>query len=154
MIRTLALLRHGLASGQGPEATLLPEGAEQLRRLADRLQQEGWRPMLVVSSPYRRARESALLVASTLQVATTLQVLPDLVPEGDPDEALDAVQSAGPVASPILVVSHLPLVGLLAEHLVGEDPGFPPGTFVEIAREGDGESRLLRRIAPRDLNGH
>jgi len=154
MIRTVALLRHGLASGQGPDAALLPEGAEQLRRLADRLEQEGWRPMLVVSSPYRRARESALLVASTLQVATTLQVLPDLVPESDPDEALDAVQAAGPLATPILVVSHLPLVGLLAEHLVGEDPGFPPGTFVEIAREGDGGSRLLRRIAPRDLNGH
>jgi phosphohistidine phosphatase len=153
MIRTLALLRHGLAAGQGQDAALLPEGAEQLRRLADRLEQEGWRPVLVVTSPYRRARESALVVASVLQVATSLQVLPDLVPEGEPGEALEAVQAAGPLATPVLVVTHLPLVGRLAEHLVGEDPGFGPGTFVEIAHEANGDSRLLRRIAARDLSG-
>jgi len=151
MLRNFALLRHGLADGQGPEASLLPEGSTHLHRLARRLESEGWRPAAVVTSPYRRARESATVVAAILGGATLTRVLQELVPEAEPDEALAAILGAVPLATPVLVVSHLPLVGRLAQELIGEDPGFSPGTFVEIVREGDGDARLLRRIGPRDL---
>ena len=56
-------------------------------------------------------------------------------------------------ATPVLVVSHLPLVSRLLQELTGDDDGFSPGTFVEVARDGQGDSRMLRRIEPRDLNG-
>jgi phosphohistidine phosphatase len=151
MLRNFALLRHGLATGQGPDAGLLPEGSTYLHRLARRLEAEGWRPAAVVTSPYRRARESAQLVAGVLGAATLTHVLQELVPESEPDEALAAILDAVPLATPVLVVSHLPLVGRLAQELIGEDPGFSPGTFVEIVREGDGFARLLRRIGPKDL---
>jgi phosphohistidine phosphatase len=153
VIRVLALLRHGLASGQGPDAALLPEGAVELRRLGDMLNGEGWRPAAVTTSPYRRARESALVLATMLAPGVEPHVLPALRPEEEPAEALAAVLRAAPLASPILIVSHLPLVGRLAHELVGEDIGFSPGTLVEIIRDGDGGSRLLRRIGPRDLPG-
>lgn len=153
MLRILALMRHGLATGQGPDAALLPEGEAYLRRLAARLDGEGWRPAAIVTSPYRRARESAMLLASELGVDVETYVLPDLVPEGEPDEALAAILEAVPVATPVLIVSHLPLVGRLMQELTGDDENFSPGTFVEIAREGEGDARMLRRIGPRDLNG-
>jgi phosphohistidine phosphatase len=154
MIRNLALLRHGLASGQGPEAELLPEGRDYLRRLAARLDGEGWRPAAIVTSPYRRARETAEVLASGLGVKVETLVLPDLVPEAEPDEALAAILEAVPVATPVLVVTHLPLVGRLMHELTGDEEPFSPGTFVEVAREGQGDARRLRRIGPRDLNGN
>ena len=153
MIRNLALLRHGLANGQGPEAGLLPEGRAYLQRLARRLESEGWRPEAIVTSPYRRARESAQVLSESLGVGTETHVLQDLVPDADPDEALAAIRLAVPVATPVLIVTHLPLVGLLMQELTGDDESFSPGTFVEVAREGDGVARRLRRIGPRDLNG-
>jgi phosphohistidine phosphatase len=151
MLRTLALLRHGLAAGQGPDSALLPEGTNYLRRLGTRLEAEGWRPAAIVTSPYRRARESARVVAGMLGAAAGTHVMPELLPEAEPDEALAAILKLAPLVTPVLVVSHLPLVGRLAQELIGEDPGFSPGTFVEIVREGDGDARLLRRIGPRDL---
>jgi phosphohistidine phosphatase len=153
MIRVLALLRHGLASGQGPQAALLPEGAAELRRLAALLASEDWRPAAVATSPYRRARESAEVMVSALAPAAEIFVLRELRPDEEPEAALDAVLGVAPLASPILVVSHLPLVARLAHELVGEDLSFSPGTFVEIVREGAMPARLVRRIGPRDLPG-
>lgn len=153
MLRILALLRHGLASGQSPDAELLPEGVAYLRRLAEKLEREGWRPEQVLCSPYARARDSALVIAIALGCAAPPTMLDELLPEAEPDEALAAITAAAPLAEHVLVVSHLPLVGRLAAELVGEDPGFSPGTLVEIACEGEGPARLVRRVGPRDLAG-
>ena len=153
MLRVLALVRHGLASGQGPEAPLLPEGADQLRRLGGMLDAEGWRANAVFASPYRRARESAEVLAGLVAPGAERHSLEELQPDVEPDVALEAVLRSAPLASPVLIVSHLPLVARLAEVLLGEDLAFSPATFVEIVRDGDGASRLLRRIGPRDLPG-
>jgi len=152
MLRILALMRHAIATGQGPAAALLPEGAAYLRRLASRLEGEGWRPAAIVTSPYRRARESAMVMASALGATVETYVLDDLVPEGEPEDALAAILAAVPVATPVLVVTHLPLVGRLVQALTGDDESFSPGTFVEVARDGIGDARKLRRIGPRDLD--
>lgn len=153
MIRNLALLRHGIASGQGPQAALLPEGALELRRLTALLASEGWRPGAVVTSPYRRAEESARIMVSDLAPDVDLFVLRELRPDVEPEDALEAVLAVAPMVSPVLIVSHLPLVARLVHGLIGEELSFSPGTFVEIVREGAAPARLLRRIGPRDLPG-
>ena len=153
MLRILALMRHALATGQGPDAALLPEGVDYVRRLAARLEVEGWRPAAIVTSPYLRARQSAMVLASELRVAVETHVLSDLVPESEPEDALAAILERVPRATPVLVVTHLPLVGRLLQELTGDDDGFTPGTFVEVARDDGGDARMLRRIGPRELNG-
>lgn len=153
MVRFLALVRHGLAAGQGPDAELLPEGAAYLRRLGTRLKDEGWQPAAILSSPYLRARASAAVLAETLGFTAAPLVLDELTPEGEPSEALEAITAAAPLETPVLVVAHLPLLGRLAHELVGEDPSFSPGTLVEIAHEGAGHARLLRRLGPREVTG-
>ena len=153
MLRTLALLRHGLASGQSYDAELLPEGSAYLVRLAARLAAEGWKPAAILTSPYVRARASAAVLARALDCDAPPWVLHALAPESEPDAALAAITAAAPLATPVLVVAHMPLVGRLSQELVGEDLAFSPGTFVEIAREGEGVARLIRRIGPRDLVG-
>lgn len=154
MVRSLALLRHGLASGQAPNATLLPEGGAYLRRLAAVLDADGWRPDRVLCSPYVRARDSAEIIIMALSLTLAVTVLPELTPDSEPDDALRAIEDAAPGARTVLVVSHLPLVGRLSKELIRDDPGFSPGTFVEIVREGDGPARLLRRVGPRDIATH
>lgn len=153
MIRVLALVRHGLAAGQAPDAELLPEGEAYLRRLGTRLKGEGWRPAVILSSPYLRARASAAVLAETLGFGAAPLVLDQLTPESEPSDALAAITAAAPLETPALVVAHLPLLGRLANDLVGEDPSFSPGTLVEIAYEGDGQARMIRRLGPREVAG-
>ena len=122
-----------------------------MRRLGLLLQSEGWRPGAVVSSPYARARDSAAILVTMFGGGLTLELLPELIPEAEPDVALVALRAVAPADAPLLVVSHLPLVGRLAHELIGDDPGFSPGTLVEIALEAGGTGHLLRRIGPRDI---
>ncbi len=151
MIRVLALLRHGLAAGQAANSELLPEGGVYLRRLGAMLRAEGWAPAAVLTSPYMRAKASAQVMIEGLGLMITPTVIDELVPESEPADALAAILTAAPQSTLVLVVAHLPLLGRLAHEMVGEDPTFSPGTLVEIGREADGQSRLLRRIGPRDL---
>jgi len=151
MLRVLALLRHGLAAGQAADSRLLPEGRAYLERLGAKLEAEGWRPAAVLTSPYARAKESAAVLVRALGAEVPSRALDELVPEGDAEVALEAVTAAAPLATPVLVVAHMPLLGQMALELVGEAPGFSPGTLVEIAREGQGGGRLLRRIGPQDM---
>ena len=153
MIRTLALVRHGLSAGQAPEAPLLPEGAAYLRRLGAKLSAEGWKPAVILTSPYARAHASASILAEALGVTAAPLVLDELTPESEPADALAAITAATALETSALVVAHLPLLGRLAQELVGEDSSFSPGTLVEIARDGDGTARLIRRIGPRDVTG-
>jgi len=151
MLRVLALLRHGRAEGAGADARLLPEGEAYLRRLGAKLESEGWQPAAILTSPYARACESADIIGAAVGFDDRIAILRELLPETDPEVALEAIVAAAPLAPRVLVVAHQPLLGLMVQDLLGLDPGFAPGTLVEIAREGDGVARLLRRIGPHDV---
>ena len=69
MIRRLLLVRHCESSGQEPEADLTAAGQAQARALAARLMPLS--PDCIISSPFRRARQSAepLGMALSLPIA-------------------------------------------------------------------------------------
>jgi phosphohistidine phosphatase SixA len=151
MLRTLALLRHGRAAGQGPDAQLTPEGVQQLQRIAGALKALRWQPDVILMSPLARAQASARTIAAGLGVATPPVVVDELVPDSEPFDALTAIDAAALESSSILVVSHLPLVARIAAELTGQEVSFTPATFVEIAHEGEEGARLVRRLSPEDL---
>ena len=148
MLRTLALLRHGRASGQGLDAALTPEGIVQLQKVAAVLRAEGWRPATILASPLTRAMESARTVAAGLGLERQAVVLRELAPDSEPVDALHAIDAAAHGSTSILVVSHLPLVARIAHELTGDEISFTPATFAEIADQGDGTARLVRRLSP------
>ena len=155
MTTVLALLRHGRATGQGPQAELTAEGAGYVELLGERLAAEGWKPAAAFCSPFKRARETAELVLEQVAPGLRPTLLDELTPETDPRTALSALLEPSLPAGPVLVVAHLPLLGLLAERLTGEDPGFHPGLFVEIELDPDHASgRVVRRVSANDLLGH
>jgi len=151
MLRTLALLRHGRAAGQGPDAPLTPQGIEQIQKLAAALRAGTWRPDAILASPLVRALGSARTLAAGIGVALTPVVLRELIPDSEPLDALQAIDLAAQGRASILVVSHLPLVARIAHELTGEEISFTPATLVEIADQGDGTARLVRRLSADEL---
>jgi phosphohistidine phosphatase len=155
MAITLDLLRHGYAlpAGTGGDRgrALSPEGIRGLEALATRLAGEGWRPDRAFSSPYPRARQSAAIVAAAAATPLEVEVLDDLQPERDPEGVLEALGGLGIATGHVLLVAHLPLLGLLAGRLAGDDPGFAPGTLVRVHCPLDaaaGAGRVVLTLSP------
>ena len=119
MSTMLWLMRHGRATGQGSDAELLPEGEDYVRALGRKLRGEGLRPVAAFSSTFLRARDTADIVMSELSERPDVTRLRELTPDFEPEEAWQAVLDQPLPDGDVLVVSHLPLVGLLFQAPIG-----------------------------------
>ena len=148
---TLCLLRHGRATGQGPNAKLLPEGEASVAALGRRLAREGLPTALAFSSPYLRAMETARIVLAEAAPGLRAETLEELVPECDPNDTIAALAARDLPAARVLVVAHLPLLALVAQKLAREVVAFSPGTLAEIEMdESWSRGRLQRVIGPEE----
>jgi len=116
------LLRHGIAedghAGQpDAERKLTDEGREKLRRVLKRARSADVSPSLILSSPYRRAVETAEIAAEVLAYKGKLPETRALIPNASPTEAWDEIR-ARPDESAILLASHEPLTSALAAFLL------------------------------------
>lgn len=150
---TLCLLRHGRALGQGPDAALVHEGEQYVIRLGQRLAREGFAPRRAYCSPYLRARETARLLLAEVAPGLAATPLSALTPEREPEETRAALASLDLPPGRVLVVAHLPLLGLLVQHLADEVVTFMPGTLVEIEVDRDCDHGSVTRILDPDVPG-
>lgn len=116
------LLRHGIAELQGlrpipdRDRLLTPEGERKLRRTGRWLGSRKGQPGLILSSPYRRAVQSAEVIREFLpQVKLRLSGV--LTPEGDVRKAAALLVRQNP-AVPVLISSHEPFLGKLSSYLI------------------------------------
>ena len=117
------LLRHGIAEDAKPgqadsERALTAEGREKLRRVLRRARASGASPDAILSSPYKRALETAAVAAEVLGCQSEIERTTALVPEASPYDAWEAIRARRPDAS-ILLASHEPLMSSLAALLLG-----------------------------------
>lgn len=146
---TLCLLRHGRALGQGPDAALLHEGEQYVARLGRRLAGEGFAPARAFCSPYARARETARIMLAEVAPGMTATPMNELTPDWDPEDALFTLASHGLPAGRVLVVGHLPLLGMLVQKLAEETVSFSPGTLVELEVDpACARGRVTRVVGP------
>jgi phosphohistidine phosphatase len=113
------LLRHMEASYgvADPERPLTESGTRMAAGLARQIAGRSWyRYAEVWCSPYLRARQSAapLLKAGGKQLE--LQLMDDLVPDGDPDPLVERLKRA---SESVLVVGHNPHLTRVARRLLG-----------------------------------
>lgn len=113
------LLRHGIAEEGRPgqpdgERALTAEGREKLRRV---LKRAGAKPSLILSSPYRRALETAALAAEVLRYNGEIVRTEALLPEAPPAAVWDEVR-ARRNESAILLAGHQPHMSSLAAFLL------------------------------------
>ncbi|MBD0330582.1 MAG: histidine phosphatase family protein [Thermoleophilia bacterium] len=119
----LVLVRHAEAAPGAPDAErpLTSRGREQARELGERLAREGIRPETVLTSPLRRARETADLVGTALGVGPE----PDarLAPGATAERVREAIAGRGEL---VLAVGHQPDCGRIAAAIRGgPEPPFP-----------------------------
>ena len=115
----LLILRHGHADAGSPDQSrqLSVYGREQVRKQALRHHRDISATQVVLSSPYVRAAQTAEIITQAT-AATSIQWSDNLVPNGSLRRVEALLQQYQ--ASNVLLVSHLPLVGLLIDYLTGE----------------------------------
>lgn len=117
------LLRHGIAEDPRPgtkdaDRALTAEGKKRLREVLLVARGAGLKPELILTSPYRRARETAEVAANVLEYDGELTPCPTLTPMAGPREAWEDIKTFRNSES-LLLVSHEPLTGMLIGFLLG-----------------------------------
>ena len=116
------LLRHGIAEDAkpgGPDAdrTLTGEGRDKLRRVLKRARTAELDPSLILSSPYRRALETAAVAAEVLAYKGEIVRTQALAPEASPSDTWEELRRHKEERA-ILLASHEPLMSSLAAFLL------------------------------------
>jgi phosphohistidine phosphatase len=117
------LLRHGIAEDARPgvsdaERALTPEGREKLRRVLKRARAAGASPGVILSSPLKRAIETAEIAAAVLGYKGAIVKTQSLVPESSPYDAWEEIRSRKDEPA-ILLASHEPLMSSMVAFLLG-----------------------------------
>ncbi|MBR9903762.1 MAG: phosphohistidine phosphatase SixA [Gammaproteobacteria bacterium] len=157
----MLMMRHGEAAPGYPDQArrLTPHGeleAEKMARwLAERIAAGELPVPRVYASPYARAQQTAQTLCDALK--TSLETLDFITPDDSPGAVSDWLLEQ-PEGAPIMLVSHMPLVGELAGLLVEGSPaqgvGFPTAAIAELEADvwAAGCAQLKRFTQPSQLD--
>jgi phosphohistidine phosphatase len=128
----LYLIRHAIAeeaapSGNDADRALTSDGKARMRRAAEGLRALEVRLDLLLTSPCRRAAETAEIVARALGGVET-QVLSELAAGADISALLTALRPYRHVEA-LALVGHQPDLGLLASQVMTGSPSTCPLAF-------------------------
>src|SRR4051794_14974933 len=129
------LLRHGIAEDAKPghpdsERPLTSEGRDKLRRVLKRARTADLDPTLILSSPYRRALETAAVAADVLSYKGEIVHSDALVPEASPFDTWAEIRGHKDERA-ILLASHEPLMSSLVAVLLDS-----PALHVDMKKAG------------------
>lgn len=144
------ILRHGQAeprSSSDAERALTEAGKQEARSVAEQLRGRGEIIQRVFTSPYRRARETATIVADALKL-TDLSIEPTITPDESPRQAVELCRLH--LGQNLLFVSHMPFVARFLFDLVpgAATAGFQTGELMIVEWNKDGRGRLIERLFP------
>jgi phosphohistidine phosphatase len=139
------LLRHGIAEEAkrgvaDPARALTEAGRQKLRRVLERAAVAGVQPSLIVTSPYRRAQETAE-VAKQILGCNRIEESEALTPDSAPADVWKLLR-AHRDENAVLLASHEPLMGMTLGYLLGA-----PGMRVDFKKAG------LASVGMESLNG-
>jgi len=116
------ILRHGIAeddnAGGDAQRALTDEGRRKLRRVLERAEKAKVEPSLILSSPYKRARQTAELAAEVLGYEKKIVDTETLVPEGSPAALWEDIR-ARKQENAILIAGHEPMLSSSVAFLMG-----------------------------------
>ena len=158
------IMRHGIAEDLGvgdamhdSDRKLTDEGKDKMRKIARGLKRLGVELDWIVSSPLRRARETAEIVSGVVGSKVPLDTCEALEP-GESDDRLFAFLAVHPERRRMLLVGHEPDVSMLAARLMGAgrnvNLAFKKGACCLIVSEefpGRSRGRLAWWLTPRQL---
>jgi phosphohistidine phosphatase len=117
------LLRHGIAEDGRPglpdsERALTDDGRSRLRRVLKRARSADVAPTLILTSPYRRAVETAEIAADVFRYKGDLARSAAFVPDASPTQAWEELRLYSDEPA-VLVASHEPLMSSTVAYLLG-----------------------------------
>src|SRR5688572_14256674 len=143
-IRELWILRHAEAEPSGPEGDasreLTPSGRRRAADVGRELAARGLRPARVVTSPYVRARETAVLAADAAAPGLEPEEDERLEPGMDAEGAARAILAEGRL--PALLVGHNPDLGELVFAFSGAPVAMRKGMLVRLEFPLRGKARI------------
>ncbi len=118
----LYLVRHATAEDSNPglddkDRALTEEGRTKMARAAGGLRKLKVRPALILTSPLRRAHETAEILASGL-TGVSVEVMPELAPGSDSSAIVHALRPYARHKGDLALVGHQPGLGNLASFLM------------------------------------
>ncbi len=151
VIVELYFLRHGIAedhsaTGRDADRCLTEEGREKLRKVLKRAASAGVQPSLIVSSPYKRALETAEIAASQLVYKGEILRVGSLTPDSSPPALWSAIRDHLDQPS-ILLAGHEPLFSATVAWLLGSTRSmveFRKGALVRIDIPGSSPQGVLQ----------
>ncbi|HUN65268.1 MAG TPA: phosphohistidine phosphatase SixA [Bacteroidota bacterium] len=120
----IILLRHGIAVPRGTagypndDRPLTPEGTRKMVRAARGIADILGEVEVILTSPMKRAEETARIVAAALGVEHRLVIVPELAPGESLDRLMKVLAEQKGVSS-LMIVGHEPDLGYLASALIG-----------------------------------
>lgn len=156
-MKHLALFRHAKTeresnSGRDFDRQLNDRGRRDAPRMGEEMAKLGLDFDLILSSPAKRAAETA-------QLAGFSPAYDERIYDASAGELLAIVQESDPAAGRLMMVGHNPGFERLASRLIGEDIEMPTGSLVEIelpidhwGEAGSGGGQMLRFLKPKDLD--
>ena len=160
-MNSVLIMSHGEAAPGFPDHArpLTPRGEREAdtmaRWLASRVEQGELTLPMLYASPYVRAQQTAQRISDALGVP--LNTLSFITPEDPPSDVSEWLLTHRDDA-PIMLVSHMPLVGDLAGLLVEGAPsqgvGFPTAAIAELEADvwAAGCAQLKRFTQPSQLS--
>ena len=145
------LMRHGIAADpvsgvSDADRALTSEGVHKTRRVAVGLQKLGVKPELIVSSPLRRAEETARLVGDVLAHEVAIELYSPLAGGFPADDVVKGLRAHRGL-SELLLVGHQPDLGNLASYLLTGSANLAPLPF----RKAGVAAITLGSIPPRSV---
>lgn len=157
----IILFRHGPAGVQDParwpsdvDRPLTPRGIERTRQAAHGLARLVNEVAFILTSPYQRAKQTAVILGEVLGVAT-VDTVDALASGASPRGMLAAIEKFHPERT-VFLVGHEPDLGMLAGAMIGAARALPlkKAGACEIMFEGAaraGSGNLAWHVPPRIL---
>jgi len=133
------LLRHGIAEDAAPgkpdsDRALTGPGRQKLRRVLARAKAAKVEPGLILSSPYRRALETAEVAAESLDYRGKVVPTAALLPNADPHDTWEEIREHK-TEEAVLLASHEPLMSSFLAFLLSTPAlmvDFKKGALVRV----------------------
>lgn len=135
-MKTVLIMRHAKSSWSNPgladiDRPLNKRGKRDAPRMGVLLYEEDLVPDLILSSPARRALNTARAVSENSSYEGEIEVVPDFYP-GDPDAFIDTLLTLPDEISSVLVVAHNPGMEEFLYVLAGESARMPTAALAQV----------------------
>ena len=141
-------MRHGKSPSAGEagvrhdaERPLSEQGKEDVRAMAKHLAAQGAAPVVIFSSPLKRACQTAAEAATVLKPAQGVRVYEPLANQLTGEMLFSHLVRDG--EAEFLAVGHQPQVGEMVGYLTGQVIEFRPGGVAALETDGKGRATLL-----------